>query len=144
MKMKLLLAVMISSIALSAQAKFKKCDTDNCKEEKLFMEFMVDNDVTGEAKSLVFETPSGKKIPFSILDKLPEPVEVLKSDKAGVTPVIYSPKASCEQLYVLYSFYRVRKYMEKDTSDDGIAFYVEKFYHKCPSIYAELAKKYGS
>ena len=143
MKMKLLLAVMISSVALSAQAKFKKCDTDTCKKEKLFMEFMVNNDVTGKVESSVFETPSGKKIPFSILDKLPEPVEVLKSDKAGVTPLIYSPKASCEQLYVLYSFYIARQINEKDTSDDGGVFYLEKFYHKCPSIYAELAKEYG-
>lgn len=142
--MKLLLAVMISSVALSAQAKFKKCDTDNCKAEKLFMEFMVDNDVTGKAKSLVVETPSGKKIPFSILDKLPEPVEVLKSDEAGVTPLIYSPKASCEQLYMLYIFYRTRQQMEKDTSSDGSIFYLKEIHYKCPSIYAELAKKYGS
>ena len=142
--MKLLLAVMISSVALSAQAKFKKCDTDNCKEEKLFMEFMVDNDVTGKAESLFFETPSGKKIPFSILDKLPEPVEVLKSDEAGVTPLIYSPKASCEQLYVLYSFYRARQQVKKDTSSDGSIFYLKEIHYKCPSIYAELAKKHGS
>lgn len=141
--MKLLLAVMISSVALSAQAKFKKCDTDTCKEEKLFMEFMVDNYVTGKAKSWVVETPSGKKIPLSILDKLPEPVEVLKSDEAGVTPLIYSPKASCEQLYMLYTFYKVRQQMEKDTSSDGGLFYLKKIYDKCPSIFAELAKESG-
>ena len=141
--MKLLLAVMISSVALSAQAELKKCDTDDCKAERFMMKLMVNNDVTGTAKSWFFETPSGKKIPFSILDKLPEPVEVLKSDEAGATPLIYSPKASCEQLYVLYSFYRVKQVAENDTSQDGGIFYLKEIYDKCPSIYAELAKKYS-
>ena len=139
MKMKLLLAVMISSVALSAQAELKKCDTDNCKAEKLMMKLMVNDDVTGKVESWVFETPSGKKIPFSILDKLPEPVEVLKSDEAGATPLIYSPKASCEQLYVLYSFYRAKQVAENDTSHDGGIFYLKKIHDKCPSIFAELA-----
>ena len=140
MKMKLLLAVMISSVALSAQAgsKFKKCDT--CEVDIITMQ----NTVNFLGSEAFDTTPSGKKIPYSILKELPEPVEVWKSDKAGVTPVIYSPKASCEQLYALYSLYRGKQEIEHDTSIDGIVFYLEKFYHKCPSIYAELAKKYGS
>lgn len=137
MKMKLLLAIMASSVALSAQAEFKKCDT--CEVDIIMMQNTV-NFIGSEAFKT---TPSGKKIPYSILDKLPEPIEVLKSDKAGVTPLIYSPKASCEQLYMLYSLYEDRQIVENDTSHDGRAFYLEKIHHKCPSIYAELAKKYG-
>lgn len=136
--MKLLLAVMISSVALSAQAKFKKCDT--CEVDIITMQ----NTVNFLGSEAFDTTPSGKKIPYSILKELPEPVEVWKSDKAGVTPVIYSPKASCEQLYVLYSLYEAKQITENDTSHDGGVFYLKKIHDKCPSIYAELAKKYGS
>ena len=134
-----LLAIMASSIALSAQADsiFKKCDT--CEVDIITMQ----NTVNFLGSEAFDTTPSGKKIPYSILKELPEPVEVWKSDKAGVTPVIYSPKASCEQLYVLYSLYEARQIVEGDTNYDGGGFYLKKIHDKCPSIYAELAKKYG-
>lgn len=141
--MKLLFAVMASFVALSAQAEFKKCDTDTCKHEIFKMQFAVNDVIRSLGSEAVETTPSGKKIPYSILKELPEPVEVLKSDKAGVTPVIYSPKASCEQLYMLLSSYQASQIITQDTSHDGLVFYLEKIYHKCPSIYAELGKKYG-
>ena len=128
MKMKLLFAVMASFVALSAQAKFEKCDSDECNIKR----FTVSRIINGNINRDLSETlPNGKKVSYSILKDTK--LDALKNSETGEL-LVYSPKGSCQQLYLLGKIYQLDKKLKNLSDADGMTFFTDKILKKCPNF----------
>lgn len=128
MKMKLLFAVMASFFALSAQAKFEKCDSDECNIKGFTMRMIINEHINRDLSETL---PNGKKVSYSILKDTK--LDVLKNSETNEL-LVYSPKGSCQQLYLLGKIYQVNKELQNLNYADGLAFFTDKILKKCPNF----------
>ena len=128
MKMKLLFAVMASFVALSAQAKFEKCDSDECNIKGFTVRMIINEYINGDLSETL---PNGKKVSYSILKDTK--LDALKNSETGEL-LVYSPKGSCQQLYLLGKIYQVDKKLQNLSDADGMTFFTDKILKKCPNF----------
>ena len=128
MKMKLLFAVMASFVALSAQAKFEKCDSDECNIKGFTVRMIINEYINGDLSETL---PNGKKVSYSIL--MDTKLDALKNSETGEL-LVYSPKGSCQQLYLLGKIYQVDKKLQNLSDADGMTFFTDKILKKCPNF----------
>lgn len=128
MKMKLLFAVMASFVALSAQAKFEKCDSDECNIRVFTVRQVINGFIDGDISETL---PNGKKVSYSLLKDTE--LDALKNTKTGEV-LVYSPKGSCQELYLLGKIYQIEKELRKLSDADGMTFFTDKILKKCPNF----------
>ena len=128
MKMKLLFAVMASFVALSAQAKFEKCDSYECDIQRFTVRQIINESINGDLSETL---PNGKKVSYSLLKDTK--LDALKNSETGEL-LVYSPKGSCQQLYLLGKIYQVDKKLQNLSDADGMTFFTDKILKKCPNF----------